>query len=104
MLVLLISRPVGKLSLTSSLLRAVSGNSTDDRVLLADHAVHGALSVALDLGSLVLGLASSVLLLARLLPGSSAGNVADNFNDVSLGAVELAVQFAIEKMSVTYIN
>jgi hypothetical protein len=75
--------------LTRSFLRAVSSDGTDDGVLLADDTVLGSLSVALSLSSLVLGLAGGVLLLARLLPGSSAGDIADGLDDVALGAVEL---------------
>lgn len=53
---------------TGNLLLTVTGDGTNDGVLLAANAVHGAFRVALGLGGLVLGLALGVLLLARLLP------------------------------------
>lgn len=54
--------------LTSSFLRTIASDSTDDGILLASDAVGGALNIALGLGSLVLSLARGVLLLAGLGP------------------------------------
>lgn len=62
---------------TRGLLRTVASDGADNRVLLALDTVHRALSIALSLGSLGLGLAGRVLLRARLLPGLEAGHVAD---------------------------
>jgi hypothetical protein len=59
------------------LLLAVAGDGTDDRVLLADNAVGGALDVALGLCGADLSLACGVLLLARVGPGGGASDVAD---------------------------
>jgi hypothetical protein len=55
----------------------VTSDRADDGVLLAAEAVHGALSIALGARSIVLCLASRVLLRAGLLPRLEAGDIAD---------------------------
>jgi len=79
-----------------SFLGPVASDGANDGVLLSANAVSGTLSVTLGLGSLVLGLSSSVLLLARALPAGSAGQVTNALNDVALGRVELSGSLAIK--------
>ena len=69
---------------------AITCDGAHDGILLTAETVHGALGVALGLGGLVLGLALGVLLLARLLPGLEAGDVADGLDGSALEGVELA--------------
>lgn len=70
-------------------MRPVASDGADDGILLSANAVDDTLSVAFRLGSFVLALACGVLLFTRLLPGSGAGQVADTFDDVALGGMEL---------------
>jgi len=74
---------------TRSLLRAIAGDSTDNGVLLAAYAVCGALGVSLGLSRLVFGFTGGVLFLARLLPRSGTGDVADCLDYVAFGRMEL---------------
>lgn len=62
---------------TRGLLRLVTSDGTDDRVLLALDALLGALDVLLALGGLDLGLAGGVLLAAGVGPGGCASEVSD---------------------------
>ena len=63
---------------------AVARHSASDGIECAGRAVDGALSVALDLGSVVLGLALRMLVLSGLRPRRQAGEVADCLDDVAL--------------------
>ena len=66
---------------TSKLLRTISGNSTSNRIHLSINSIDRTLRVPLSLGSVILRLTGSVLLLAGLCPGGSAGEVANGFDD-----------------------
>ena len=68
----------------------VPRGSTNNRIYLATDAVDGAFDVTLGLCGVVLGLALGVLLLARLLPCLSTGEVADSLNDSALDRVVLS--------------
>ena len=83
-----------KVKPTSSLLLLVALDSADDVVNLPSDAIRGPLCVALGLRGLVLGLALGVLLLARLLPGLSTGEVADSLDRSALHGLVLARGFA----------
>ncbi len=75
--------------LTSGLLLTVTGEGTDNGILLAAEAVDGTLRVALGLSSVVLGLALSVFVTTRCLPRLSTGQVADCLDDGALCRVVL---------------
>jgi len=66
---------------TSKLLRTISGNSTSNRIHLSINSIDCTLRISLGLGSVILRLTGCVLLLSRLCPGGSAGEVADGFDD-----------------------
>ena len=75
--------------LTRSLLLPVTSECADNGLLLATETVGGALSVALRLGGLVLGLALGMLVTARRLPRLEARRVADHLDEAALGRVVL---------------
>jgi hypothetical protein len=70
-------------------LSTISGDGTDDGVLLALETVHTALGPVLGASGIVLGLASSMLLAARLLPFGRAGQVTDGLDYATLDRVVL---------------
>ena len=78
-----------------SLLRLVSCDGANHRVLLSCDAVGGTLYISLGLSGFVLRLPGGVFLLSRLLPGSGTGNVADTLDDVAFGRVELTRGLAV---------
>jgi hypothetical protein len=78
------------------LLCFVPSNRANDSVFLSNEAVSYTVSIGLDLGGVVLGLASSVLLLPRVRPRRGAGHIADGLDDGSLYRMVLTSGLAIK--------
>ena len=78
------------MTLTRNLLTLVVENGALHSIILALDAIRDALGIVTGLGSFLLSLAGSVLLLPGVNPGLSAGCVTDGFDDVALYRVVLA--------------
>jgi hypothetical protein len=84
--------------LTLCFLRFVASNGAYDGILLSSDAVDRALSVPLSLSSVVLRLSLFMFLFSGLLPRGSTGQVADGFDDGTLGRVELTRDLTVKKL------
>lgn len=82
---------------TGCLLLTIPSDGANDGVLLSADTVGRTVDVSLGLSSLVLGLAGSVLLLARVGPRLGACRVAHSLDSGSLEGVELPGGFAIRR-------
>lgn len=78
------------------MLRLVSSERANDVVFLSDDAIFGSLGIALGFCSLVLGLASGVLLFTRVGPAGGTSEVAYGLDGCSLEGVILAGALARE--------
>jgi len=81
-------------NIARSLLRAVAGDATDDRILLAHEAIRSTLGVALGACSFVLGFASNVFLFAVALLVLPSSGVSDSLDCGALHGMALIGVFA----------
>ena len=81
---------------TLNLLRPVTSDSAYHSILLALEAISGTLDISFGLSGVVFSLASSMFLLAGLLPRSSTSHVANSLDESALDGVELATGLAVE--------
>jgi len=75
---------------TADFLLTITGDGTEDGVLLASHTVYTSVDIVLSASCVALGLAGSVFFTARLLPRGSSSEIANRLDDGTLDGVELA--------------
>ena len=75
---------------TTDFLLTITGDRTEDGVLLAGYTIGSSVDIVLGASRVGLGLTGGVLFAAGLLPGSSSREIANRLDDRTLDGVELA--------------